>query len=552
MTEGFKDSIRRGTPVDKVESFYSDEDGKHRVRVYAKGSYDDYDYVVMATHAPDTLRLLGDSATDGEKRLLGEFKYKENDVYLHRDLSLMPKQRDLWSSWNFMGDTSSSSSSSSTYVYCSYYENQLQSIPEDEAGVIVVTLNPPKPPAPELTIARWSASHPIPTVASYHSQLGLDEIQGKRGIYFAGAYLGWGFHEDGCKAGLHAAALIAGERFTPLPCVPAFSSSMSWTQTGARLLVTNFLSNFVKEGVLELREIGGAIYRFGQKKNSEDEPVVVEVLSPEFYTCVARRYDLGFADAFIEGFVKCDLYRFFVLLINNRDNNNSSDAKDKNGSKTKTASKSLITTTFDSWMAWKQHRARANTQDNTRKNISAHYDLSNDLFSLFLDPTMCYSCAYFESPSQDLEDAQKRKMELLCEKAQVKEGQRVLEIGSGWGSLAIHLAKTRGCEVVGLTLSQEQKKFAEERVRREKLEHRVRFELVDYRAFVKLNNKSSNHKFDRIISCEMLEAVGAEFYDDFFSCLEQLLVPEGLVVLQYIAIPDQRFDTYRNCKISFL
>ena len=120
---------------------------ERRVRVHVGDSFEDYDAVVMATHAPDTIDILGKSITDEEKRLLSAFAYKSNDLYLHRDSALLPRNRNIWSSWNFLGSTDQK-------VYCSYYENRLQNIPESD-GLVVVTLNPTRPPAAELTIARW-------------------------------------------------------------------------------------------------------------------------------------------------------------------------------------------------------------------------------------------------------------------------------------------------------------------------------------------------------------------------------------------------------------
>ncbi|MBN2704042.1 MAG: class I SAM-dependent methyltransferase, partial [Pontiellaceae bacterium] len=168
----------------------------------------------------------------------------------------------------------------------------------------------------------------------------------------------------------------------------------------------------------------------------------------------------------------------------------------------------------------------------------AHYDLGNDFYQLFLDnETMMYSAALFQSPEESLPLAQKRKIHRLAELADIREDHHVLEIGCGWGGFAIETAKQTGCRVTGITISEEQYKFAKKRVAQEGLENRVSIELCDYRDL--------QGRFDRIVSIEMLEAVGHAFYGTFFSTCDRLLNPGGRVALQVITIPDQRYDGYR-------
>lgn len=186
-----------------------------------------------------------------------------------------------------------------------------------------------------------------------------------------------------------------------------------------------------------------------------------------------------------------------------------------------------------------RHISRQNTLTQARRNISRHYDLSNELFSLFLDESMTYSCAVFKSEDEDLKAAQMRKVSLLIEKARVSKGQEVLEIGCGWGTLAIEIVKRTGCKYTGITLSEEQLKYAEMKVKEAGLQDLIRLYLCDYRQLAKAN------KYDRIISCEMIEAVGHEFMEEFFGCCESLLAEDGLLVLQFISIPDERYNEYR-------
>jgi cyclopropane-fatty-acyl-phospholipid synthase len=184
------------------------------------------------------------------------------------------------------------------------------------------------------------------------------------------------------------------------------------------------------------------------------------------------------------------------------------------------------------------HLRRKNTLTKSAHNIQAHYDLSNDLFSSFLDKNLLYSSALFNNPSDSLEQAQINKMDALIEMACLSKDDHLLEIGCGWGALAIHAAKKTGCRVTGITLSREQKAFAEKRIQEEGLSHLVTIQEIDYR-----NLKGS---FDKIISVEMIEAVGYEFLETFFTCCNKLLKRDGLLVLQAITMPEQRYEVYRR------
>jgi cyclopropane-fatty-acyl-phospholipid synthase len=185
-----------------------------------------------------------------------------------------------------------------------------------------------------------------------------------------------------------------------------------------------------------------------------------------------------------------------------------------------------------------RHRLRPNSLPGSRRNIHDHYDLGNDFFQLFLDPSMSYSCALFAAPGQPLADAQRNKLQALVRKARIGPGDHVLEIGCGWGSFAIEAAHATGCRVTGLTISEAQLRLARERVAAAGLADRVRIELCDYRA--------AAGQYDRIVSIEMLEAVGHRYLGSFFAACDRLLTPDGLAVLQVITIPDQRYDEYRR------
>ncbi|KQJ81717.1 uncharacterized protein LOC100842201 isoform X1 [Brachypodium distachyon] len=517
--------IKTNCQVKSVSSF----EGGHRV-LEVDGSEEVYDKIIFGAHAPDALRMLRDEATHEELRILGAFQYVYSDIYLHRDKSLMPRNSSAWSAWNFLGTTSSG-------VSVTYWLNLLQNI-ESKGRPFLVTLNPPH--VPDHVLLKWNTSHPVPSVAAAKASLELNQIQGKRGIWFCGAYQGYGFHEDGSKAGKSAAQGLLGKKIdlllNPKQMVP------SWTEAGARLLVTRFLNQYITIGNLTILEQGGTMFSFGEVDKKCLVKSVLRVHDPLFYWKVATEADLGLADAYVNGYFSFvdkreGLLNLFLILIANRDTQkSSSSAASKRGWWTPL----LLTAGIASAKYFLRHVSRKNTVTQTRQNISQHYDLSNDFFSLFLDPSMTYSCAIFKVEDESLEVAQLRKVNLLIDKAKVERDHHVLEIGSGWGCLAMQVVKQTGCKYTGITLSEEQLKYAQMKVKEAGLEDRITFLLCDYRQIPILR------KYDRIISCEMIEGVGHEFMDDFFGCCESLLAQDGLLVLQFISIPEERYEEYRR------
>jgi cyclopropane-fatty-acyl-phospholipid synthase len=180
------------------------------------------------------------------------------------------------------------------------------------------------------------------------------------------------------------------------------------------------------------------------------------------------------------------------------------------------------------------HRARRNTRHQSRRNIAAHYDLGNDFYRLFLDETMTYSSAVFATPDQSLADAQRNKYRLIAEGAGLRSGQHVLEIGSGWGGFALYAAGELGCRVTSITISQQQHDLARARVRAAGLEDLVDIQLRDYREI--------DGTYDAIVSIEMLEAVGAEYFETFFRACDAALAPGGRLSLQSITFPDAAYE----------
>jgi cyclopropane-fatty-acyl-phospholipid synthase len=186
---------------------------------------------------------------------------------------------------------------------------------------------------------------------------------------------------------------------------------------------------------------------------------------------------------------------------------------------------------------------RRNTRAGARRNIADHYDLGNDFFALMLDPTMTYSSAVFDPPEATLEDASRRKLDLLCQQLDLRPGDHLLEVGTGWGSMAIHAASRYGCRVTTTTISRAQHELASERVARAGLADRVTVLLEDYRDL--------SGRYDKAVSVEMIEAVGSEHHRTFFERCAARLVPGGRLALQAITIADQRYEQARH-EVDFI
>lgn len=184
------------------------------------------------------------------------------------------------------------------------------------------------------------------------------------------------------------------------------------------------------------------------------------------------------------------------------------------------------------------HRLNSNDLVGSRKNIAAHYDLGNDFFSLFLDPSLMYSAAIYPHATATLEEASTYKLDAICQKLQLSEADHLLEIGTGWGGLAVHAAKHYGCHVTTTTLSKEQYLHACQTVREQGLDDKVTLLLQDYREL--------EGSFDKLVSIEMIEAVGHEYYDTYFKKCSSLLECDGLMLIQAITIADQRYESAKT------
>ncbi len=246
------------------------------------------------------------------------------------------------------------------------------------------------------------------------------------------------------------------------------------------------------------------------------------VADPGFYRSLVLGGEIGAARAFMDGhWQSSDLTALLQILLRN------TSLLDKMEGSFAAVSGAV---------ARLRHLLNKNTRGGSRKNIHAHYDLGNDFFALFLDPTRTYSSGIFEQPEATLEQASIAKLDRICRKLFLGPGDRVVEIGTGWGSFAIHAASRYGCHVTTTTISEEQFSYARQRVRELGLEDRVTLLKSDYRDL--------EGQFDKLVSIEMIEAVGHEYLPQFFAKCAELLHPHGAMLIQAITMPDQRYDQY--------
>lgn len=292
------------------------------------------------------------------------------------------------------------------------------------------------------------------------------------------------------------------------------------TPRSARVVLA--LLEKLEHGTLELRLPDGSPHRFGRAGRAD---ALLEIGEWSTFDRVLERGDVGFAEAWIAGdWHSPDLSALLTLLANNRQR--------------------LSRAVYGQWWglltARLRHGLNANTRAGSRRNIMAHYDLGNDFYRQWLDPTMSYSSALYASDAaQPMADAQLAKYRRILQRLDSRPGQRVLEIGCGWGGFAEIAAREAGLEVVGLTLSPAQLEFARRRMQTAGLEGQVTLELRDYREL-------AGEPFDHIVSIEMFEAVGERWWPAYFATLQRLLAPAGRAVVQSITIRDDLFARYRR------
>jgi cyclopropane-fatty-acyl-phospholipid synthase len=301
---------------------------------------------------------------------------------------------------------------------------------------------------------------------------------------------------------------------------------------------TRFLNHWAKSllhrqlAQLQVGEIllhDGTSHRFGKTEPGFPLSVEIWVDKNDFYSETVFGGSIGAAEAYMADCWHCsnlvDLVRILIL------NKSVLDGMDGGFSWATAHIRKLL------------HEFHRNTRLGSRRNITAHYDLGNDFFRLFLDDTMMYSCAYFERPDANLYDASVAKLDLICRTLQLSPQDHVIEIGSGWGGFALHAARHYGCRVTATTISKYQFDFAQARIQQAGLTDRITLLLEDYRDL--------SGTYDKLVSIEMVEAVGHQYYDTYFAKCAALLKPDGLALIQAITIADQQFKRARD-EVDFI
>jgi cyclopropane-fatty-acyl-phospholipid synthase len=294
----------------------------------------------------------------------------------------------------------------------------------------------------------------------------------------------------------------------------------------ARLIVLRVLRE-IKGGELTIVD-NGERFTFGETLTLRPLKVTVQVRSPRFYRALLRG-SVGLCESYMDGLWECSdlvaLTRIAALNVRSLDNLRRVLAP--------------VLIPMQRWMRW----LKRNTIERSRRQIAAHYDLGNELFGLFLDPTMMYSCAVFDSPEMTLEEASLSKLERVCAKLDLSPADHVLEIGTGWGGFAVYAAERYGCRVTTTTISREQHAYATERVRAAGLQRQVTVLLEDYRDL--------EGSYDKLVSIEMIEAVGWQNFPTYFRRCSELLQDDGAMLLQAIVIDDRAYQVEKASK-SFI
>jgi len=302
------------------------------------------------------------------------------------------------------------------------------------------------------------------------------------------------------------------------------------SRTAARLVLAGLEG--MERGSLEVRLPDGSVRRFGHRgapsagdgdRRARAPSAEIRVRDWRFFRRLLLRGQVGAGDAYIRGEWETDRPADVVEVA------------------------ALNRSTFRraAPLAWiggvadrARHFLRANTRDGARRNIHAHYDLGDDFFASFLDPSMAYSCALFEDGAETLEEAQRAKHRRIADLAGLQPGDHVLDLGCGWGAFAEYAAAERDCRVTGITISRRQLEYARRRMERAGLDDRVEVVDRDYRDI-------GEERYDRVVSIEMMEAVGHRYLPDFFAACDRALAPGGRAALQVITVPDEKYALYR-------
>jgi cyclopropane-fatty-acyl-phospholipid synthase len=298
----------------------------------------------------------------------------------------------------------------------------------------------------------------------------------------------------------------------------AVFDNLGWFDRLCRKFTLNFLSQ-LRHGSITVIEAGEA-QQFGDA--DAELKTTITVTDPAFYQKLVLAGSVGGGEAYIHGFWRCDNLTALVQIFAR-----NLDVLDKMDSTWARLSRPMLKLL--------NFRNR-NTISQSRRNIAAHYDLGNAMYQLFLDPSMMYSSAVYPSADSTLEQAQQHKLQQICERLQLKASDHLLEIGTGWGSMAIYAAQHYGCKVTTTTISQQQYDYTKARVAELGLQDKITLLFEDYRLLT--------GTYDKLVSIEMIEAVGDDFLDNYFEKCSSLLKPDGIMVLQAITMVDHRYQQY--------
>ena len=290
----------------------------------------------------------------------------------------------------------------------------------------------------------------------------------------------------------------------------------------ARKIILDYFKE-IKEGQITVKENSDHMV-FGEVTPKFPVKATIEVQNSRMYMDIAAKGLNGSADAFIKGWWTCDnLTNLVRIFTRNRDTANKFESGIAN---------------LAIWALKLSHSCRRNNLKESLRNIHAHYDLGNEFFSTFLDDTRMYSCAIFTKPESSLHEASITKIDRICKKLNLSPTDHLLEIGTGWGGFALYAAKNYGCRITSTTISQEQFIFSENLIKKNGLQDQVTILKKDFREL--------EGQFDKLVSIEMIEAIGHRLYKTFFQKCGQLLKPEGLLAIQAITITDNLFHESKD------
>ena len=290
------------------------------------------------------------------------------------------------------------------------------------------------------------------------------------------------------------------------------------------MLVSFYKKNLIK--FLEKIEVGSITVNddFSKTFGNGEPRATIEVVSPRFYRRTLLGGDLGFAESYAKSeWFTDNLTNLISILILNKE---------------KLSGLNIGWNFMTKIFARIGHWRRRNTLSGSKRNIQEHYDLSNEMFMTFLDKTMTYSCGFFENKKDSLYQAQINKIDKILDKVNLEAGDHLLEIGSGWGALAKRAVRRTGCKVTTITLSERQYTYVKKLIKEEKLEDNINIELMDFRKM--------EGAYDKIVSVEIIEAIGFDLFNPYFAKIESLMKPGGRAAIQAITYPDENYDIYRK------